>query len=121
VPADPDLVKEPTRRVIGVDVFVESGLGPEELGPSLERLAAETSFRLKGISNRGTVVYPPTGAMTDCIDQWFCRFLAGNGEPSDADVLDLVRRIGAEHRWMHLEKLQEFHGEEAFTKAQGED
>ncbi len=37
-------------------------------------------FRLKGISNRGTVVYPPTGAMTDCVDQWFCRFtLAANG------------------------------------------
>jgi isocitrate dehydrogenase len=121
VPAEPDLVKEASRRVIGVDLFVESGLGPEQLGPSLERLAEGTPFRLKGISNRGTVVYPPTGAMTDCIDQWFCRFLAKNGEPSDAEVFDLVQRVGAEHRWMHLEKLQEFHGEEAFTKAQGED
>ena len=116
----PDFVKEPDRRVVGVDVFVESSLGPEELGRSLEELTAGSAFRLKGISNRGTVVYPLTHAMTDCVDQWFCRFSAANGEPTDAQVFDLVDRIGAKHRWMHLEKLQEFHGEEAYTKAQGE-
>jgi isocitrate dehydrogenase len=121
VPAAPDLVKEPKRRVVGVDVFVESGLGAEELGRSLEDLAAGSGFRLKGISNRGTVVYPPTGALTDCVDQWFCRFMATNGDPEDRQVFALVSRIGTHHRWMHLEKLQEFHGEDAFTKAQGED
>jgi isocitrate dehydrogenase len=120
VSSAPDFVKEPARRVVGVDVFVESSLGPEELGKSLEELSAGSAFELKGISNRGTVVYPLTHAMTDCIDQWFCRFSATNGEPTDAQVLDLVDRIGGTHRWMHLEKLQEFHGEEAYTKAQGE-
>jgi isocitrate dehydrogenase len=120
VSSAPDFVKEPVRRVVGVDVFVESSLGPEELGKSLEQLSAGSAFALKGISNRGTVVYPLTHAMTDCIDQWFCRFSATNGEPTDAQVLDLVNRIGGTHRWMHLEKLQEFHGEEAYTKAQGE-
>jgi isocitrate dehydrogenase len=120
VSSAPDFVKEAQRRVVGVDVFVESGLGPAELGQSLEELADGSAFRLKGISNRGTVVYPLTGAMTDCVDQWFCRFAATNGEPTDAEVFDLVDRIGAKHRWMHLEKLQEFHGEEAYTKAQGE-
>ena len=121
VPAVPDLVHAPDRRVVGVDVFIESALAPEELGRSLEELVQGSAFRLKGISNRGTVVYPPTGAMTDCVDQWFCRFTAANGEPSDADVFDLLQRVGSRHRWMHLEKLQAFHGEEAFTKAQGED
>jgi isocitrate dehydrogenase len=119
----PDFVDEPSRRVIGVDVFVESALGPEELGASLERAVAGTRLRLKAISNRGTRVYPPTGAMTDCIDQWFCRFTLadGGGEVRDDEISELVRRVGADHRWMHVEKLQEFHGEEAFTKAQGED
>ncbi len=123
VSAAPDFVSEPSRRVVGVDVFVESALGPQELGRSLEEKAAGTRLRLKAISNRGTRVYPPTGAMTDCIDQWFCRFtLAGNGgELADDEIAELVRRIGSTHRWMHLEKLQEFHGEEGFTKAQGED
>ena len=40
----------------------------------------------------------------------------------DADAMEaLLRRIGAEHRWNHIEKLYEFDGEPAFTKAQGED
>jgi isocitrate dehydrogenase len=122
VSAAPDFVHEAARRVVGVDVFVESALGPDALGRSLEEAVAGTRFALKGISNRGTRVYPPTGAMTDCVDQWFCRFTFDNGgEPTDADVVDLVQRVGARHRWMHVEKLQEFHGEEAFTKAQGED
>ncbi len=120
----PDFVHEPARRVIGVDVFVESALAPEELGASLERLADGTRFHLRGLSNRGTVVYPPSGAMPDLVDQWFCRFTLaanGNGEVRDGEVMELVQRVAAEHRWMHVEKLQEFHGEEAFTKAQGED
>ena len=119
-----DFVHEPARRVIGVDVFIESALSPEELGTSLERLADGTRFHLRGLSNRGTVVYPPSGAMPDCVDQWFCRFtLQANGsdEVRDDEVVGLVQRVAAEHRWMHDEKLQEFHGEEAFTKAQGED
>jgi isocitrate dehydrogenase len=122
VAAAPDFVHEAARRVIGVDVFVESGLGPEELGRSLEEAVPGSRLALKGISNRGTRVYPPTGAMTDCIDQWFCRFtLRDGGEVTDEEVVDVVQRVAERHRWMHIEKLQEFHGEEAFTKAQGED
>jgi isocitrate dehydrogenase len=118
----PDFVHEPVRRVIGVDVFVESALGPEELGRSLEDAVDGSRLALKGISNRGTRVYPPTGAMTDCIDQWFCRFiLRDGGEVTDEEVVDVVQRVASRHRWMHVEKLQEFRGEEAFTKAQGED
>ncbi len=46
----------------------------------------------------------------------------GNGgELSDEEVGDLLRRVGARYRWMHVEKLQAFAGEPAFTKAQGED
>jgi isocitrate dehydrogenase len=33
----------------------------------------------------------------------------------------LAQRLAVKHRWMHLEKLQEFDGKPAFTKAQGED
>jgi isocitrate dehydrogenase len=119
----PDFVKAKTRRVVGADLFVESPLGAEELGKSLERLAEGSALRLKMISNRGTKVYPPTGAMTDCTDHWFCRFVlrAEGGEMGDADLFDLVRRVAGEHRWVHLEKLLEIDGVIGFTKAQGED
>lgn len=75
------------------------------------------------ISNRGTRVYPPTGALTACVDHWRCRFLLrdGDGDLGDAQILDLLQRVSARHRWMHIEKLNEFDGALGFTKAQGED
>ncbi len=119
----PDFVKAKTRRVVGADLFVESPLGAETLGKSLERLAEGSALRLKMISNRGTMVYPATGAMTDCTDHWFCRFVlrAEAGEMADADLFNLVRKVAADHRWVHLEKLLEIDGAIGFTKAQGED
>lgn len=119
----PDLVKPEQRRVIGVDIFVEAGGTAEALGESLEQLAVESPLKLKMISNRGTKVYPPTGTLTDCVDHWRCRFVLrdGQGEVNDADVLDLLQRVASRHRWMHVEKLQEFNGQPGFTKAQGED
>jgi|1185.fasta_scaffold03181_1 isocitrate dehydrogenase len=121
---DPSPVRVvPSRRaVVGVDVFVESALQPGELGPEIERLAEGSALRLKVVTNRGTQVYPSTGTLTDCVDSYPCRFVpAAGGEVSDADILDLLNRVAAEHTWNHVEKLYSFDGEPAFTKAQGED
>ena len=119
----PDLVKTRTRRVLGVDIFVESSLSPDALGRSLEELAAESPLKLKMISNRGTMVYPATGAITDCVDHWRCRFVLRSSAEDLADsvLLALLQRVASQHRWMHLEKLAELDGSLGFTKAQGED
>ncbi|MCS7170293.1 MAG: NADP-dependent isocitrate dehydrogenase [Candidatus Kapabacteria bacterium] len=116
-------VRPGSRRVVGVDIFVETEQLPEELGPVLEHLAEGTPFRLKMLSNRGTKVYPPTGAMPDYVDHYRCRFLLrhDNGEAGDPDIIELLRRIGAHYRWVHVEKLPEIDGGMGFTKAQGED
>jgi isocitrate dehydrogenase len=123
IDAAPDFVTSSRRRVVGMDIFVESPLSAEALGKNLEGLAADTPLKLKMISNRGTKVYPPTGATTDCVDHWRCRFVARDGAADlpDAVLFDLLRRVAAQHRWMHLEKLQEFDGANGFTMAQGED
>ncbi|GAB6876748.1 NADP-dependent isocitrate dehydrogenase [Thermaerobacter litoralis] len=122
VRSDIAYIKPQSRRIVGADVFVESDLRPEELGPALEELAAGSPFRLKMISNRGTQVYPPTGGLTDLVDHYRCRFLyKGEGEARQEDVVDLVQRVGSRFRWMQIEMLQEFDGEPGFTKAQGED
>jgi isocitrate dehydrogenase len=117
------VVRPAQRKTLGVDIFVESTLAPEELGPSIEQAAEGTPVKLKMISNRGTKVYPPTGAITDCVDHFRCRFILREpeGDLSDAAILDLVARVGARHRWMHVEKLPVFDGENGFTLAQGED
>ncbi len=119
----PDLVHARSRRVIGADLFIESGLDPHALGESLDRIVTALPLRLKMISNRGTKVYPGPRQITDCVDHHRCRFVMRDEsrELSDHDLAVLVERVGAEHRWMHLEKLQVFNGEPGFTKAQGED
>ncbi|HXF72745.1 MAG TPA: NADP-dependent isocitrate dehydrogenase [Actinomycetota bacterium] len=118
---DIDFVKPSSREVAGVDVFVEAAVPADELGKALEEVAAGSAFSLKMIGNRGTMVYPPTGAITDVADHWRCRFVpAPNREVTDEDVLDLLRRVGSRFPWMHVEKLQGFDGEQGFTKDQGE-
>jgi isocitrate dehydrogenase len=119
----PDSVTPRIRRDVGADVFVESSLPPEALGKSLEEIAYDSPLRLKMISNRGTMVYPSVGAITDCVDHWRCRFVLRSeaSELTDQHLGSLLLRIGSKHRWMHVEKLSEIDGKPGFTKAQGED
>ncbi len=123
VPAAPDLVKAGRRRVVGADIFVEAGLSAGALGSSLEQIVADGPFKLKMISNRGTMVYPFTGTLPDCVDHWRCRFVLHDrtAELRDEQLLTLLSQISARHRWMHVEKLQEIDGEAGYTLAQGED
>lgn len=113
------------RRVIGADVFVESPLLPEALGRRIGGLAEGLPVKLKMRSNRGTQVYPAKGAITDVVDHWRCRFVLrepnGSGNLDDRALMELLGRVSSEHRWMHVEKPQEFDGAPAHTLAQGED
>jgi isocitrate dehydrogenase len=119
----PDFVAAGARTDVGLDVFVESPLGPEELGTSLQELTAGSGLELRSISNRGRQVFPAAGAGADMVDHYACRFLlpeTGPGTLTDEVVHDLLVRVSSRHRWMHLEKLQEIDGEPSFTRAQGE-
>jgi isocitrate dehydrogenase len=119
---DPDYVKVDSRAVVGLDVFVESPLSAAELGASLMELTQDTRLSLRMISSRGTKVFPPTGAITDTLDHWRCRFIIKEnpGDLPDEDVHQLLARISRRHTWMHTEKLLEFDGELGFTRDQGE-
>ncbi len=114
----------PARAAIGVDVFIESESEPEAIGSALAALAVGHGFELKMISNRGTQVYPARDAETDCVNHWRCRFLA-TSRAADIPARTLARLLEAIEvagwRWMHIEKLQEFDGVPAYTRAQGED
>ena len=101
VPADRDFVKAKTRRVVGVDVFVESPLCPEQLGKSVEKLVAGSPFTLKAISSRGTKVYPPTGTVLDVTDMYTCRLMAADAtaDLTDDQMADVVKRVAGVARW----------------------
>jgi isocitrate dehydrogenase len=119
----PDFVHVKKRRTIGADIFVESAVSAGELGASLTALAEGSPLRLKMISNRGTKVFSDNGAMTDCVDQWRCRFVLRDkeGDLIDSVLMTHLARLAEKHRWMHVEKLQEFDGAPGYSLAQGED
>jgi isocitrate dehydrogenase len=123
VSSAPDFVKVARRRVVGVDVFVESTLPVEQLGKSVEGLVAGSPVELKMVESRGTKIYPSTGTMTDTVDHYRCRLMQRDsaGDLTEAQVLEVLTLVGAKHRWMHVEKLNEFDGVPGFTRAQGED
>ncbi len=123
IPSGPGSPSAPALSTVGVDVFVESQLDPAHLGESLQRLSQDTPLKLKIISNRGTVVYPPTGTPTDCVDHWRCRFVSRRpaAQVDDAEILGLLARIAPEHRFVHVEKLHQQGSQRAYSLAQGEE
>jgi isocitrate dehydrogenase len=112
-----------SRRVVGIDYFVESGEHPTALGPKVEAVVAGSPVRLKMISNRGTQVYPDKGTLIDCVDQHRCRLLLREpaGELADDAIFALLPKLAGVAKFAHIEKLQEFDGQPSYTKAQGED
>ncbi|RME71515.1 MAG: NADP-dependent isocitrate dehydrogenase [Verrucomicrobia bacterium] len=112
------------QEVVGIDLFTAFDGSAATLGRKLEQLAGGSGFRLKMISNRGTQVYPDRGNRTDCVDHWRCRFVLDQAAPTVPfeKISLLVNRFEAAGiGWMHIEKLNRYDGEDAFTKAQGED
>ena len=72
------------------------------------------------ITNRGALVFPSNGRRVSLVDHFRCRFVLREAAANfgDAEILSLLGAIGIKHRWMHIEKLQEFDGEPGFSKSQ---
>jgi len=121
-PAKPgvNVVPAASRRVRGVDVYVESDIDPKALAGDMEKLVESSPVRLEMITNRGAMVFPSSNRRVSLVDHFRCRFVLRDGAAGlgDAEILSLLEVIGAQHRWMHIEKLQEFDGEVAFSKSQ---
>ena len=115
-----NVVAAKSRRISGVDIYLESDLEPNPLAASLETLTSTSSLRLEMITNRGAMVFPSSDRRVSLVDHFRCRFVPRSSglDPADADILSLLAAIGNQHRWMHIEKLQEFDGKPAFSKSQ---
>ena len=113
--------KPGSRKKMGADVFIESNDSPANFAPQIEKLIIGTPYALKMISNRGTQVWPDTGATPSLVDHYRCRFIITDESIWHTDsILDLLEKLGQKFHWMHVEKLENLDGEDAFTKAQGE-
>jgi isocitrate dehydrogenase len=111
------------QRIVGTDIFIQSTAPSAAIGPRLERLTDGSPFHLKMISNRGTKMYPPTGAITDEVDQHRCRFVLTNPRTTVhwQNIIDLQRRIAHHFDICHVERLLTIDGQPGYTRAQGED
>ncbi|MBL8604436.1 MAG: NADP-dependent isocitrate dehydrogenase [Myxococcales bacterium] len=117
----PKAERPASRAVVGADIFVEWTGTTRALGEALEARCADLPLYLKIMSNRGTRVWPETGTPTDCVDHYRCRFRTRDGGAvDDATLRTLIARVEGVATWMHIEKLNQFEGADAFTKAQGE-
>jgi isocitrate dehydrogenase len=121
-PATPgvNVVSVASRRLIGLDVYIESDLDPAKLAAALELVAKPSPLKLQMITNRGAMVFPSSGRRVSLVDHFRCRFVLRDAAAAltDVEILALLGTIGARHRWMHTEKLQEFDGQQAFSKSQ---
>ena len=115
-----NVVPAKSRRLAGFDVYIESDLEPAKLAAGLELLAKPSPLKLEMISNRGAMVFPPSGRRISLVDHFRCRFVLRDAATvlSEVEILALLGTIGARYRWMHVEKLQEFDGEPAFSRSQ---
>jgi isocitrate dehydrogenase len=115
-----NVVTAKSRRLTGLDIYVESSLDPAKLATDLEKLTEMSPLKLEMITNRGAMVYPSSGRRVSLVDHFRCRFVfrEATTNPGDAELLTLLGAVGAKHRWMHVEKLQEFNGEPAFSRSQ---
>src|SRR5688572_27006191 len=70
-----NVVPATSRRVSGVDVYIESNLEPNILAGDLEKLTQSSPMRLQMITNRGALVFPSNGRRVSLVDHFRCRFV----------------------------------------------
>lgn len=104
--------------LLGVDVFLESGLAPRAIAELLEPLGRE-GLRLTMISNRGTQVWPTGSPHTDCVNHYRARF--ESEQPLDQRALiALLERVADVFPICSSEWLREIGGMRGYSLAQGQ-
>lgn len=121
VRSDIDFVTSQNEKVLGVDVYIRSGLPIHDLGAQVDKLTQALNLKLKMASNRGVKVYPGVATPPDCVDSWRFRFLSSTGTTSEADLATLLQALTPAIEWIQVRKLYEYDGVRGFSKSQGED
>ncbi len=108
------------QEIVGVDLFIQkAGVTPDEMGAIMQQLDGE-GLHVRMLSNRGVKVWPEGNAATGTVDHWRCRYYADNPITQQEIVNLMQRAINAGLYFNHMEALQTFDGEKAFSLGQGE-
>jgi len=107
-------------KIVGVDMFMQSNVQPEELAKKCLRHAG-VKFKLISISNRGTQVWPTGSRYTNLVNQYNARFESIDGENlNQQDVIGLYVSLSGDFKICSLELLNAWGGKKAYSLAQGQ-
>ncbi|MDE3235294.1 MAG: NADP-dependent isocitrate dehydrogenase [Bacteroidota bacterium] len=107
-------------KIIGVDMFIESNVQPEELAKKCLRHAG-VKFKLVNISNRGTQVWPTGSRFTNLVNQYNARFESLDGDPlNQQDIIGLYVSLSGDFKICSLELLNMWGEKRAYSLAQGQ-
>jgi len=108
--------------MIGVDVFVESNVQPNELAEVAKRhLRFNDNFDLVMISNRGTQVWPTGSIYTELVNEYRIRFEKKAGRTiKQKEILHIAADLSEDVKVCSVEFLMNFGGKIGYTLAQGQ-
>ncbi len=109
-----------SEKIVGVDMFIESNIQPEELAQKCLRHAG-VKFKLVNISNRGTQVWPTGSKFTNLVNQYNARFESIDATPlNQQDVIGLYVSLSGDFKICSLEILNKIGEKSGYSLAQGQ-
>jgi isocitrate dehydrogenase len=106
--------------MIGVDVFVEAKVQPDELAVMAKKVLTD-NFELVMISNRGTQVWPTGSIYTELVNEYRVRFEKKAGkEITQKELLHIAADFSELAKVCSVEFLMNFDGKIGYTLAQGQ-
>jgi isocitrate dehydrogenase len=112
--------EQANEKIVGVDMFIESGEQPELIANKCLRHGG-TKFKLINISNRGTQVWPTGSKYTNLVNQYNLRFEALETDAlTQQDIIGLYVSLSADFKVCSLEILNMWGEQRAYSLAQGQ-
>ncbi len=108
-------------KIMGVDLFFESNLQPNELADLILK-KLDSRVTLTTITNRGTQVWPEGSIFTELVNQYRCRLEKKEGiHLTQQDILSISEKVGSQFtRLCSLELLMQYGEKKGFSLAQGQ-
>ncbi|HNE94235.1 MAG TPA: isocitrate/isopropylmalate family dehydrogenase, partial [Chitinophagaceae bacterium] len=107
-------------KIVGVDMFIESNVQPEELAKKCLRHAG-VKFKLVNISNRGTQVWPTGSRYTNLVNQYNARFESIDDTAlNQQDIIGLYVNLSGDFKICSLELLNSWGDKKSYSLAQGQ-
>ena len=107
-------------KIIGVDMFIESGEQPDFIAQKCLRHGG-VKFKLINISNRGTQIWPSGSKFTNLVNLYNARFESIDGTPlNQQDIIGLYVSLSGDFKISSLELLNMWGEKKAYSLAQGQ-